>query len=412
MSSHSQSSHKHSPKQSPSLSSLRSNLRRVDLVNSPPPASRLHIPTAGSVNHLVDSPSSPTNERLKRDPTAALRPLPTPNMGDDRLSSNRTSPPSSQSRQPAVLVSRKPPSVRSVTSTTVSNHTRVTSTPSSPRLGSNTAATSITASSRSSLLIIITETFLPKLQPTIQSIMIHHPTVQEIQLCTTSDEMTKRLKMDCYTVIGKLSKDVAVTMLPSCEPDNISHLVSVLHAQGNGPLSGVLLCTQSEPTTESLPPQSHLLDLDIAEMQRRWQDSTLLIHAVARHTLPLLAPARPDPRPSTSNTATQSTKPFFFIHTDRQRTSLDPFHTAVRDLLLQSLAASPIAAESLIGYADDLVPPLPAPASAPRTPPRPILIPGQAAGGGGGGGYVPEPEETSQESPTKLYYLWSMQEQT
>jgi len=254
------------------------------------------------------------------------------------------------------------------------------------------------------LLIITCGTAKPDLQQHIQTSVNRHD-IGAVILLGADEEALKKSKMDCYTVAGKLEKNLSVstTTIKSTEdPDALRRSLASLQ---NKNIRGVLVYPADSIAEEDI------LDLDEGDMNRAWRISVLTLQTIARHTLPLLT--RTQAETNSISHSSESRTSFFAVERRSSQDSAPTFHSTVHDTLLQSIARSPAALGVKIGYSQNVLPPLPSrpvqrdvPSSSPAVA---IPIPGMN-GSGQGTARHEEVEQNLSESPTKLWASWAMQE--
>ncbi|GAB7344135.1 hypothetical protein MBLNU457_2031t1 [Dothideomycetes sp. NU457] len=226
--------------------------------------------------------------------------------------------------------------------------------------------------------------------------------IGSIILLGSDEESIKRSKMDCYTVAGKLEKNLSVaTSIVKSGTNDTSSLSQSLQSLGNRNIHGVL--TYLGPSV----PEDDILDLDEPDMTSAWRTSILTLQTIAKHTIPLLA--RQQQAQAQNARRTYASMPFFATTQEKDASAAPTFHATVQSALLQSIARSPMANGVRIGSVQEILPPPPPPPSVSVShSPRPSVSAGidipQPNGGRVAEDDVPE---NMSESPTKLWALYA-----
>ncbi|PNS15189.1 hypothetical protein CAC42_8190 [Sphaceloma murrayae] len=200
------------------------------------------------------------------------------------------------------------------------------------------------------------------------------------------------LKTEAYTLAGKQSRNLSVTIHELDNPDHDSELLTrkVSEIATSGPLHGTLLVSTNTSSDDSSP---SLLDQDSAALHRLLATSITTLHGIARATIPHTSNNSPGPT---------AHGPFFAVHNPAS----SPLGTRFQDLVLSDLRLA--APHISIGHAEAV---LPAPVEkideklTGRLGAMAIQIPGTE---GVGDDDVGDGEEGS---PTKLWSAWAALEE-
>lgn len=263
-------------------------------------------------------------------------------------------------------------------------------------------APTMTIKNSKTVAIIVSETIPSNIQPHLLSILGTHQ-AEEVILIGPQEAILKQIKMECYTVAGKLSKGISVQMVPTQGRLNMETLLQTLKGTPTTTLLGVLLSLSPKRGHGMSDSQQDVLDIEEEDLESSWQSSVHTVHSLARQTIPLM------PRPSNGQAfdspmmgTTAETRPFFVIDNELS------FHLPhvvrlAQESLLQEVARSMSAMGVDVGYASDFLHP-PKAKEPIQTKPIDIARP-VATNGYSNGGITPG----TQESPTKLWNLWAMQ---
>lgn len=258
---------------------------------------------------------------------------------------------------------------------------------------------------QSRIVAIITSQSAPTgIQRHLQSILGTHK-AEEVLLIGPNENVLKQIKMECYTVAGQLGQDVSVQLVPNHGPPNMETLLQTLKGTPGTALSGVLLALPSDSRLGPLDADQDILDLEEQDLEVAWQSAIQTIHSMAKQTIPSM------PRYSNGDSVdspilgsySTAQKPFFVIDNGTPSQPLPSFIRSAQDNLLQDIARSRLASGVDVGYASEFL-----------FPPDPKQVAQQAAidiprlqtnGYATSGAITP----STQESPTKLWNLWAMQ---
>lgn len=269
---------------------------------------------------------------------------------------------------------------------------------------------------------------------------------ERIILLGPKEELLKQTRMDCFSVAGKLSRNVSVQTHPFSTTDQLSVALRTLDLSG---LIGVVyFCPANGPSLRD----RDVLALEEGEMEAaltvrpiflypsyeaNWfiiQSSVLFLHALARQAMPLLqrqhdlSNAQANGTSHTTPTSPRNgnhAPPFFVVENPSREHNFGYFTSDTQHALLQAIARSPSVRGVEVGYAADMLTPPPPPppkaAARPTTPQAhkpgqngdvkrkavgPIDIPQPTNGQAGQGAWSPNAEG---ESPTKLWSFWAAQ---
>jgi len=364
---------------------FRSNLKKVDL-------SQQRSPNAPTVSDFAQQP-------------LAFRPY---------QASNGQS--TTQSLKPSASVASRSSSVYS---TRQSLHDPLESSPSAQRshIATTTAPSVVAPSIRAPsiysqrsvsdvvhgpkhLLVISAGGLITDLQQYIHTSVLRHD-IGSVILLGSDEEAIKRSKMDCYTVAGKLEKNLSVSTSIVKGANDIDSLAQSLQSLQNRNIHGVL-CFLGPSV-----PEDDILELDEGDMTSAWRSSILTLQTIAKHTVPLLS------RNQAQNNGmrTYLGSPFFATQQEKDTDAVPTFHSMMQTTLLQSISRSPIANGVRLGSASEILPPPPPPSVARSSSPQPsestagIDIP-HASGGARATERDDAPANMS-ESPTKLWALYA-----
>ncbi|KAF4550768.1 Hypothetical protein D9617_16g015580 [Elsinoe fawcettii] len=224
---------------------------------------------------------------------------------------------------------------------------------------------------------------------------LHLHKITDVQILGPSAQSLQALRTEAYTLAGKLSRNLSVTLHEL--PDGSSNTIqvdSVLGKLSNKTVRGVLVNTATPVETKGASAPS-FLDLSPSSLQNAIEKTINLFHTVARITIPLI------PIPQVSSTES----PFFALHPSpssaghRGPTSIE---TQLQSLTLSAIAAA--APHVKVGYATDL---LPAPPKEEKIDEKLTPKLGSLAIDIPANGVVEEEEG----SPTKLWAEWALQEE-
>ncbi|KAK3723209.1 hypothetical protein LTR37_001932 [Vermiconidia calcicola] len=200
----------------------------------------------------------------------------------------------------------------------------------------------------------------------------------------------KQVKMSVYALLGKLSLEVGVhlELQKSWNESEISTAVSKASRAGD-PIHGVLC---SPAYDGNISQGSDILALDESEFQRPWTYSVGFLHSLAKATLPHMW----------ENGHIQRGKSGFFLITPPTESSAaSSVYKAACDRLVDLIAEANASSELTVAYADTVLIPEPEPVRTNGTPSLPIPT------------RTKDPDDyefSGQESPTKLWNLWALQD--
>jgi len=253
------------------------------------------------------------------------------------------------------------------------------------------------------LLVISAGGPFTNLQQYIHTSVQRHD-IGSIILLGSDEEGIKRSKMDCYTVAGKLEKNLSVaTSIVKGVNDNDS-LAQSLQSLANRNVHGVLVYLG--PSV----PEDDILNLDVPDMTSAWRTSILTLQTIAKYTIPLLARQQQAQAQAQNARRTYASMPFFATSQHEETLGAPTFHATAQSALLQSISRSPLANGVRIGSAQEILPPPPSPAPVAVSPsPRPSVSAGIDIPQPNGGRAAADEDSPANmsESPTKLWALYA-----
>ena len=370
---------------------FRSNLKKVDL-------SQPRSPTAPVVADFAQQPLAfrPYQASNGQSVTQSLKPSASVASRSSSVYSTRQSQYDSLESSPTIQ--RSPTIPRSHADTTTSQPA-VAPSAKAPSIYSQRSVSDAVHGPKH-LLVISAGGLVTDLQQYIHTSVIRHD-IGSVILLGSDEEAIKRSKMDCYTVAGKLEKNLSVSTSIVKGTNDIDSLAQSLQSLQNRNIHGVL-CFLGPSISED-----DILDLDQGDMTSAWRSSILTLQTIAKHTVPLLARNQAQ----NNNMRTYLGSPFFATQQEQDTNAVPSFHSTAQNVLLQSIARSPIANGVRLGSADEILPPPPPPSVARSSSPQPsvstpnIDIP-HANGGARTTERVDVPANMS-ESPTKLWALYA-----
>lgn len=254
------------------------------------------------------------------------------------------------------------------------------------------------------LLVISAGGPFTDLQQYIHSSVQRHD-IGSIILLGPDEEGIKRSKMDCYTVAGKLEKNLSVATSVVKGTNDTDSLAQSLQSLQNRNIHGVLVYLGPNV------PEDDILGLDEADMTSAWRTSILTLQTIAKYTIPLLA-RQQQQQQAQNPRRTYLGMPFFATTQEKDTNAAPTFHATVQGTLLQSIARSPMANGVRIGSAQEILPPPPPP------PPPAVAVTHSPRPSVSAGIDIPQPNgaraardddlpENLSESPTKLWALYA-----
>jgi len=199
----------------------------------------------------------------------------------------------------------------------------------------------------------------------------------------------KELKMEVYSLIGQLQQELVLSthFLDEWDEEKLSAVVARASASGAGMTMSCVLCTPAyEPVGSG---NADILSLERVELQESWARSVGFLHAVAKSAIPRLVEDRT--RANESNVFLLMEAP---ATSPAGRLSQSACHT-----LMNQLRDAYSAEGFMVGHAGDVLIAEPQTHSAENE--QPVRTELYAAS---------EPQDFSaQESPTKLWNMWSLQ---
>ena len=208
---------------------------------------------------------------------------------------------------------------------------------------------------------------------------------------TGHEEELKRLKIDIYALLGKLGKEIGVTVISQEHWTPVDFANAVTKAvEGGDAVHGVLCSPAYEETHD-------VLSADEKDLELSWRSSIGFIHRVAKATTPHF---RSDRIAQTGIDPVQAGTSDVFLVTSPPRKASFALNQAACDTLLRMLAETTAAKAISVDYADNILIP----------EPEGVDINGEAQPVGNEHlGF--DPTFTPGESPTKLWNMWALQEQ-
>lgn len=209
----------------------------------------------------------------------------------------------------------------------------------------------------------------------------------------------KALKMDCFALIGRLSKAMSVTthFQDQWSQASIQNTVQQITKTGET-IQGVLCCSgHDQSDTASVD----VLGMDAEQLQQAWTRSVAFVHASSEATTDLLLSSR---QTSSGKLSRVPQGPFFLVAGSPAHSAASQIAKAACDTLIDKLERATKNQGLTVAYAEDVLIPDPVQVEDPsQATSGPFLQPAEM--------YSTDDQRDSEyapaESPTKLWALWS-----
>lgn len=265
------------------------------------------------------------------------------------------------------------------------------------------------------LLIVIAGTPSANLKSYVQTALSKGTSIGEVLVLgeKKDEQALKQLKVDMYGLAGSMQRELGVQMefLQGDVSEEVlnEHLGRALKAQrpvggrndsaaaaaaGRKELHGVIcdLDNDAQPVD--------VLEVDSVVLMNQWLRSVGFVHSIARSTIPLLRVAAHRAAQSTPESGKALKFPIFTTTLNPSAANSGSMHNVALRALLDSLNSAGNR-EITFGSADILLAP----------EPEPVRQENQSVFAPTNGWNDHTPESPAEESPTKLWGMWSMQQE-
>ncbi|CAK3741465.1 Hypothetical predicted protein [Lecanosticta acicola] len=212
----------------------------------------------------------------------------------------------------------------------------------------------------------------------------------------------KQLKMDVYALLGKMGKEVGVTIHTKAEWTQAEIESVVQEATKSGTALQGIMC--SLELDEDGTAAADFLALETDQLQHSWKQSVAFLHAATRATVPqLLSRCQPGNRSANGISSRTPQGPFFLVTGFTPYTSASHIVRSACDSLILQLERSTKAKGLTVGYAEEMLIPEPVP-EAPKVADQDQFSVSDRQS-------IPLEDQifTPSESPTKLWNMWALQ---
>ncbi|SMQ45197.1 unnamed protein product [Zymoseptoria tritici ST99CH_3D7] len=213
--------------------------------------------------------------------------------------------------------------------------------------------------------------------------------------------LVKKLKMDIYGLIGRMEKELGVSIHLKDGWSQAGVETTLQEITGTGESVQGILCCPDFGSAEG----SDILDLDEDDLEKSWKKSMGFLHAASRASIrPLIEQCKKSRHLPKDTSGRGPHGPFFLVTGSAPQTAVSQITKSACDNLLNQLARATSSDDLIVGYTEALL------------IPDPVVIDGLADGNdlplrsrNGNGIHHDADDEPfiASESPTKLWNMWS-----